>query len=588
MALLNAQDLRISFGTDLLLDDASCVIEAGDRIGLLGRNGAGKTTLLRILSGQLAPDAGSVRLDATARLAILPQDVPLQLGGSTHDIVAGGSNEKLEDWQREQKVGAMLTRMALDPTSDFGQLSAGMKRRVLLARALVAEPDLLLLDEPTNHLDLEAVLWLEQFLSRWSGTLVFVTHDRMFLRRMARRILEIDRGRLFDWTCDYENFLLRKESALADEERQNALFDKKLGEEEAWIRRGVKARRTRNEGRVRELERMRRERAARRSTVGSAKLSIDEGERSGKLVVRAQGLHFGYGERELLAGFSTRIQRGDKVGLLGPNGVGKTTLVRILLGQLQPRLGTVQLGTKLQVAYFDQLRRQLDDDATVQANLVAEYDTVGSTGRHVIGYLQDFLFTPERARTPVRYLSGGERNRLLLAKLFARPANMIVLDEPTNDLDIETLELLEQRLVQFEGSVIVVSHDREFLNNVVTSTIVFEPDGPKEYVGGYDDWMRQRGESSSPTPARADREKSAGKIAPANAKKPSFKQARELEALPARIEELERKLKELHTRMVQPEFYRQKDSQVAAATAQLSAVEAELKAAYARWLELEG
>ena len=593
MALLNIQELRITFGGDPLLEDASCAIQAGDRIGLLGRNGAGKTTFLRILGGERHPDGGMIRVEPQARLSMLPQDVPQDLSGRTHDIVAGGLDEKDEAWVREQKVETTLTRMKLDPDADFGQLSAGMKRRVLLARALVVEPDLLLLDEPTNHLDLDAVLWLEQFLGRWNGTLVFVTHDRTFLRRMSRRILEIDRGRLFDWSCNYDNFLARKEAALASEDRQNAQFDKKLSEEEAWIRRGIKARRTRNEGRVRALEKMRSERAARRAAVGEVKMSIDEGERSGKLVVRAKGIAFSYGERELLGGFSTTIMRGDKVGIIGPNGAGKTTLLRILLGKMQPSEGTVQLGSNLQVAYFDQLRQQLDDEATVQENLVKDYDTIGSAGRHIISYLQDFLFSPERARTPVRYLSGGERNRLLLAKLFARPANVIVLDEPTNDLDIETLELLEQRLVPFEGAVIVVSHDREFLNNVVTSTIAFEAAGLKEYVGGYDDWVRQSGGlanstlSASTTAKKADRAKQTAGDAVAKPKKRSFKERHELETLPGTIERLEGEIEELHARMSDPDFYRVQGREVAEVKTNLTSLEARLNAAYSRWAELE-
>ena len=524
--------------------------------------------------------------------------MPQELHGSTREIVAAGLDPRDEEWEREQKVETMLSRMELDPDAEFGQLSAGMKRRVLLARALACEPDLLLLDEPTNHLDLEAVLWLEGFLQRWNGTLVFVTHDRMFLRRMSRRILEIDRGRLFDWSCNYEQFLSRKESALAAEEQEHSLFDKKLAEEEAWIRRGIKARRTRNEGRVRELERMRRERAARRAAVGEAKMQIDEGERSGKLVAKVRELRFSYGERELLEGFSTRILRGDKVGLIGPNGAGKTTLLRILLGELEPQSGTVQLGTNLQVAYFDQLRQQLDDEASVQENLTKDYDTVGPSGRHVISYLQDFLFSPERARTPVRYLSGGERNRLLLAKLFVQPANVIVLDEPTNDLDIETLELLEQKLVPFEGAVIVVSHDREFLNNVVTSTIAFESAGPKEYFGGYDDWAKQSAEAPGAKSAKgggAEKRRAATQVGsgnatptPAKPRKLSYKEKKELAALPATIERLEMQIEAIHGLMAKPEFYQLQGNQVAEAKADLAAREAELAVAYARWEELEG
>ena len=384
--------------------------------------------------------------------------------------------------------------MQLAAEARFETLSSGMKRRVLLARALVSDPDLLLLDEPTNHLDLAAIEWLEDFLLRWKTTLIFVTHDRMFLRKLATRILEIDRGRLFDWSCDYDTFLSRKEAALAAEETQNALFDKKLAEEEVWIRTGIKARRTRNEGRVRALEKLRRIRSDRREASGKVQLAIQEGERSGMLVAEVDSVSFAYGERSIVRDFSTSIMRGDKVGIIGPNGAGKTTLLRILLGQLQPQAGSVRLGTNLQVAYFDQLRQQLNDEASVQDNVADGYDTVqiGGCSRHVIGYLRDFLFSPERARMPVKFLSGGERNRLLLAKLFTKPANVIVLDEPTNDLDTETLELLEERLVEFAGTVLLVSHDRTFLNNVVTSTIVFEEGGVREYFGGYDDWLRQR------------------------------------------------------------------------------------------------
>ena len=369
-----------------------------------------------------------------------------------------------------------------------------MKRRVLLAQSLVSSPDLLLLDEPTNHMDIAAITWLEDFLTRWNGTLVFVTHDRMFLRSVASRILEIDRGKLFDWSCDYDTFLQRKEAFLVAEEKQHALFDKRLAQEEAWIRQGIEARRTRNEGRVRALIKMRRERSHRQASYSKVKMRIEEGGRSGQLVADVKHVTFAYGDRPIVRQFSTTIMRGDKVGLMGPNGAGKTTLLRLILGQLPPQHGRVRLGTNLQIAYFDQLREQLIDDRTVQDNVSdgSESISIGGQSQHVIGYLQDFLFSPERARTPVRFLSGGERNRVLLAKLFAKPANLIVLDEPTNDLDTETVELLEERLVEYQGTVLLISHDREFLNNVVTSTIVFEAGGVKEYVGGYDDWLRQR------------------------------------------------------------------------------------------------
>jgi ABC transport system ATP-binding/permease protein len=477
---------------------------------------------------------------------------------------------------------------------EVSTLSAGMKRRVLLARSLVGEPDVLLLDEPTNHLDIDAISWLEDFLLRWKGTLLFVTHDRAFLRRLATRILEIDRGRLFDWSCDYDTFLVRKEAALAAEEKQNAQFDKKLAQEEAWLRQGIKARRTRNEGRVRALKEMREARSKRREKTGTAKLEIQSAQRSGALVANADEISFAYDEQEIVRDFSTTIMRGDKIGLIGPNGVGKSTLLRLLLGQLAPQSGTVRLGTNLEVAYFDQLREQLDVDATVQDNLGAggETLTIGGRSRHILGYLQDFLFSPERSRTAVRFLSGGERNRLLLARLFSKPANVIVLDEPTNDLDAETLELLEERLVEFEGTILLVSHDREFINNVVTSTIVFEADGVREYVGGYDDWVRQR--------PQAEVASSLGRQAVATEKLPTslnegtpgsrrlaYHEKRELESLPAKIEAIDAELAELHRVVAEPEFYKQPSIEIARTSAQLKELERQLTDAYRRWEELE-
>ncbi|MFN5757935.1 MAG: ATP-binding cassette domain-containing protein, partial [Planctomycetia bacterium] len=476
-----------------------------------------------------------------------------------------------------------------------------MKRRVLLARALVTGPDLLLLDEPTNHLDIDAVEWLEEFFRRWGGTLMFVTHDRMFLRSLATRILEIDRGRLFDWSCDYETFLVRKEAALAAEQKQNALFDKKLAEEEVWIRTGIKARRTRNEGRVRNLEEMRRARRDRPVAVGRVKLEIQEAERSGALVAAAEGVSFRRDDRPILADFSATVMRGDRIGIIGPNGAGKTTLLRILLGTLAPTAGTVRRGTNLQIAYFDQLREQLDDEATVAANVGDGYDTVqiGGVPRNIIGYLQDFLFTPERARTPVKFLSGGERTRVLLARLFAKPANLIVLDEPTNDLDAETLELLEERLAEFSGTVLLVSHDRAFLNNVVTSTIVFEPaaeaarkggGGPaslvKEYVGGYDDWLRQRGPVAARVEA-APAKRPASEPA-AKKRKLSFKEQQELAGLPGLIETLEREIAEVHAAMAKPDYYRQPGDVLAREQARLQEAERRLAEAFTRWESLDG
>lgn len=596
MPLVTINELKIGFRGPPLLDGVSCRIDAGQRIGLLGRNGSGKTTLLRILSGEVEPDGGEVAFAAGTRVSLLPQGVDRTTTGTISEVVHQGLRlqEHEAAWQAEQRVEQIISRMELPATARFESLSAGMKRRVLLARSLVAAPDLLLLDEPTNHLDIEAITWLEDFLLGWNATLIFVTHDRMFLRKLSNRILEIDRGRLFDWSCDYDTFLTRKEAALAAEEKQNALFDKRLAEEEAWIRQGIKARRTRNEGRVRALKAMRLERSQRRAVSSKVKLSIQEGQRSGTLVAQAEEVSFSYGERQIIGDFSTSVMRGDKIGIFGPNGAGKTTLLKLLLGQLAPQSGSVRLGTNLQVAYFDQLRDQLNEDLSVQENVGDGYDTLQIDGksRHVIGYLQDFLFSPERARMPVRYLSGGERNRVLLAKLFAKPANVIVLDEPTNDLDAETLELLEERLAQFEGTALVVSHDREFLNNVVTSTIVFESGGVKEYVGGYDDWLRQRTvappDASTATPARPANADQQPKPAAAEQKRRlTYKEKEELKTLPAKIEEIEVQLQQLHNDMAQPTFYQQPGERIAQEQARLKSLEAELAVVYERWEALE-
>ena len=596
MPLVTINELKIGFRGPPLLDGVSCRIDAGQRIGLLGRNGSGKTTLLRILSGEVEPDGGEVAFAAGTRVSLLPQGVDRTTTGTISEVVHQGLRlqEHEAAWQAEQRVEQIISRMELPATARFESLSAGMKRRVLLARSLVAAPDLLLLDEPTNHLDIEAITWLEDFLLGWNATLIFVTHDRMFLRKLSNRILEIDRGRLFDWSCDYDTFLTRKEAALAAEEKQNALFDKRLAEEEAWIRQGIKARRTRNEGRVRALKAMRLERSQRRAVSSKVKLSIQEGQRSGTLVAQAEEVSFSYGERQIIGDFSTSVMRGDKIGIFGPNGAGKTTLLKLLLGQLAPQSGSVRLGTNLQVAYFDQLRDQLNEELSVQENVGDGYDTLQIDGksRHVIGYLQDFLFSPERARMPVRYLSGGERNRVLLAKLFAKPANVIVLDEPTNDLDAETLELLEERLAQFEGTALVVSHDREFLNNVVTSTIVFESGGVKEYVGGYDDWLRQRTvappDASTATPARPANADQQPKPAAAEQKRRlTYKEKEELKTLPAKIEEIEVQLQQLHNDMAQPTFYQQPGERIAQEQARLKSLEAELAVVYERWEALE-
>jgi ATP-binding cassette subfamily F protein uup len=601
MPLVTIRNLSLRFRGPPLLDDVTCHIEAGQRIGLLGRNGAGKTSLMRLLAGTIQPDAGGVTFAPGATIALLQQEVPQDVAGAVHDIVAAGLPPTAaadHAWQREQAVAQILGRMSLDGAAAFESLSAGMKRRVLLARAVIAQPDLLLLDEPTNHLDIEAVEWLETFLGRWRGTLMFVTHDRTFLRRMADRILEIDRGRIFDWSCDYDTFLVRKEEALAAEEKQNALFDKKLAQEEVWIRTGIKARRTRNEGRVRALEAMRRQRGQRRDAVGRVQLEIQEAERSGALVAALDGVSFLRGTRPIIQDLSTTVMRGDRIGIIGPNGSGKTTLLRLMLGELAPATGTVRLGTNLRIAFFDQLRDQLDDEKTVADNVADGYETVqiGGQPRHVVGYLQDFLFTPDRTRTAVKFLSGGERNRVLLARLFAKPANLIVLDEPTNDLDAETLEMLEERLVEFAGTVLVVSHDRSFLDNVVTSTLVFEPAGGaaayrvKEYVGGYADWLRQRGPApASAAPVARPRATPAPPPERAAAKKKlSFKEQRELDSLPALIEALEAEIGGLHAAMAGPDYYRQPGELLARDQTRLGDLEGRLASAFARWEALEG
>jgi ATP-binding cassette subfamily F protein uup len=602
MPLVTLRDLSLRFRGPPLLDAVTCHVEAGQRIGLLGRNGAGKTSLLRLLAGVIEPDGGAVVYAPGARVALLQQDVPQDLAGPVREVVATGlpaGTDAESVWQREQAVEQMLGRMALDGAAAFESLSAGMKRRVLLARAVVGQPDLLLLDEPTNHLDIEAVEWLEAFLGRWRGTLMFVTHDRTFLRHMADRILEIDRGRIFDWSCDYDTFLVRKEEALAAEEKQNALFDKKLAQEEVWIRTGIKARRTRNEGRVRALEALRRERSERRDAVGRVKLEIQEADRSGALVAALDGVTFLRGPRAIIRELSTAVMRGDRIGIIGPNGSGKTTLLKLMLGELAPSAGSVRLGTNLRIAFFDQLRDCLDDEKTVADNVADGYETVQIDGqpRHVVGYLQDFLFTPDRTRTQVKFLSGGERNRVLLARLFAKPANLIVLDEPTNDLDAETLEMLEARLVEFSGTVLVVSHDRSFLDNVVSSTLVFEPADEsgayalKEYVGGYTDWQRQRLQATVDT-MPASRSQAVALTQPrpeqpAPKKKRSFKEQRELDSLPALIDTLETEIVALHSAMAVPDYFRQAGDVLARDQARLRDLEAQLAQAFTRWEALE-
>ncbi len=594
MAILELKELTLSLGGPSILQDINLRVEKGERICLLGRNGEGKTTLLRLLSGELKPDTGEVVCAKGARIGMLPQEVPMDLEGTVADVVAAGLAKYRPDeteWESNHLVEQTLTRADLDGNALFATLSTGNKRRTLLARALVIEPDILLLDEPTNHLDIDAIDWLEGELQRFSGVLFFVTHDRAFLRRLAQRILELDRGRIRDWTCDFATFLIRREEHLRTEKAQWAHFDRKLAEEEVWIRKGVRDRRTRNEGRVRDLQAMRKERSQRRQQQGDAKLRLQDVEKSGRLVLRTKNLGFAWGEQVMVENLNTMIMRGDKIGILGPNGSGKTTLLRIILGELPPSTGEVLSGTRLQIAYFDQQRVQLDESKTVLENISEGNDVVLFNGQsmHIVTYLENFLFTPDRARSPITQLSGGERNRLLLARLFTQPANLLVLDEPTNDLDLETLELLEELLLDFAGTLLVVSHDREFLDNVTTSTLALEGDGRVvETVGGYSDWARV---SKAAKAARQAAEKPAkvvkGKPKTTSAPKLTWKQGKELEALPLRIEEMETEQAGLHQEMADPKLYQEAPEKAKEIRDRLGKLEEELATCYARWEELD-
>jgi ATP-binding cassette subfamily F protein uup len=615
MPLLQASNLHHGYGDQPLLDGVDFSLEAGERVCLVGRNGSGKSTLLRILGGEAAPDEGEIRHSPELRIAALPQDIPQDLPGSVYDCVVRGIGKLsglISDWHRaalaaaedparldelqrwqdridaedawnlEARISATISRLGLPAEKPFAELSGGLKRRVLLGRALVADPDLLLLDEPTNHLDIDSIVWLENLLLDFRGTLVFITHDRSFLQRLATRIVELDRGFLTSWPGDYRRYLEARAAELETEARHNALFDKKLAREEAWIRQGIKARRTRNEGRVRALEKMREERARRRERVASVKINAQQAEISGKIVIEAESIGFAWDDRPIVDDFSCRIMRGEKIGILGPNGCGKSTLIQLLLGQLQPRSGRVITGTRLEVAYFDQQRETLDREKSVRDNLGAAGDqvTVNGRSRHIVGYLKDFLFSEKSIHMPVRALSGGERNRLLLARLFTRPFNLLVMDEPTNDLDIETLELLEEMLLDFSGTLLLVSHDREFIDNIVTGTLVFEAPGVvNEYVGGYRDWLRQRPEPES-APAKT-REK------PARARQKSPGNQRELRALPGKIEKLEAKIESLHAKLAAPDYYRQDADVIRADQRELQALESDLEVLYQRWETLE-
>lgn len=592
MSLISLLDVSLSYGGPPLVDAANLQIDEGERLCLLGRNGAGKSSLMKILAGELKPDRGDVFRQPGAHIARLQQEVPTDLSGTIRDITFSGlrpeDSAHEEEWEQEIRIEGLLKRMQLDPEAEFASLSGGLKRRALLAKALAGKPDLLLLDEPTNHLDIESILWLEEFFLAEKLTLCFVTHDRAFLRRLATRIVELDRGRLAGWACDYDTYLVRKQDVLEAEEKQQAAFDKKLAQEEEWIRRGVRAQRSRAQGRIHALMEMREERRARRARVGNATMALSEANRSGVKVIEAEKLSFAYpGGRTIVRDFDTLITRGDKIGLIGPNGAGKTTFIKLLLGQLQPTSGTLKHGTNLEVVYFDQLRAQIDDNKSVADNIANGNTTVTIEGRsrHVISYLQDFLFEPSRARSPARVLSGGERNRLLLARLFTKPANVLVLDEPTNDLDAETLELLENLLVEYQGTLLLVSHDREFLDNVVTSVFAFEGDGRiEEFVGGYGDWLRQRPGIKDTAP-RAALAKAQAKTA--KPKKLSSKERAELETLPAKIEALETEQAELAAKLADPSFYQREPGAAPELKARLAAIEAEHGSLFARWEELE-
>jgi ABC transport system ATP-binding/permease protein len=613
MPLLSMDRVSIAFGHLPLLDEVALQVEPRERVAVIGRNGTGKSTLLQIVSGELAADSGTVWRQPGLRIARLEQDVPLSADRSVFEVVAEGHTHHLdadEAWLKEHHVDVVLSRLALPADAIVDSLSGGWRRRVLLARALVGQPDLLLLDEPTNHLDIDAILWLEDFLASYAGAVMFVTHDRAFLQRLATRIVELDRGQLTSWPGDYATYLRRKEEAMVNEAAERTRFDKRLADEEIWLRQGIKARRTRNEGRVRALMAMRAERAARREQPGDVRMQVERADASGKLVFEAKGVSKSYpaidlatpakGSNRVIRDFSTRIMRGDRIGLIGPNGAGKTTLLRLLLGELQPDEGEVRHGANVQIAYYDQQREKLDPERTVFDTIGEGNDTVTANGRtrHVNAYLSDFLFSRQRASSPVKALSGGERNRLLLARLFTRPANVLVLDEPTNDLDLETLELLEEELVEWPGTLLLVSHDRAFLDNVVTSTIVFEGDGRvQEYVGGYQDWLRQRAaaprpaaESAAPrsrataTPVAVRKSDPAGQ---ALKKKLSYKERRELDALPARIEALEAEQRDLTMQIASDDFYKMPRLEIEARLARVDPLAQELAEAYARWHDLE-
>lgn len=609
MPLVTLRNISISFGADAILDQANLIIESNERIGLIGRNGAGKSTLLKLVNAEISPDEGEVVSRQGLKTGRLVQEVPHDLNLDIRSVIAQGDkqcgalltqfyahgaedealNTKLNQgdaWTLDRTVKTLCSKFDLSPQANFEQLSGGMKRRVLLARALVSDPDVLLLDEPTNHLDIDTIVWLENLLVGLNITLIIVSHDRSFIDKLCNRIIELDRGKLSSWPGNYQSYLYNKSKALVEEQRHSAKFDKKLAQEEVWIRQGIQARRTRNEGRVRTLKKMRDQRRQRRERQNTAKIDLNQAGKSGKIVIEAKNLHASFDDLPVIKDFSCRILRGDKIGIVGPNGCGKSTLIRLLTGELLPDEGSVRVGTRLEIAYLDQHRSAIRDDLSVQDNVSGNTEvTINGQSKHIMSYLQDFLFSPSRSRAPAAKLSGGERNRLMLAKLFTRPFNFLILDEPTNDLDYETLELLEQLLMDYAGTLILVSHDRTFLNNVVTSTIAFEGSGKvREYVGGYDDWLRQRQISSGSNKQNASN--TIVKSPPAG-KKLSYNLQRELDALPEEIAQLEAQIEALQQTMAGPQFYQQDPQQIAQLGKELKELQMQLERAFTRWEELE-
>lgn len=615
MSLISLNNVTVAFGADPILDQANLIIEPNERIGLIGRNGAGKSTLLKLIDGLIIPDDGELLRQQGTVVGRLVQEVPNDIDYEIRSVIALGdevrgkalsqyyleggdeadSNDEdllmlmaeIDSWSLDVQVKTLCSKFDLDPKAQFKELSGGMKRRVLMARALVKEPDILLLDEPTNHLDIETILWLETLLLSLNVTLIIISHDRSFIDKLSTRIIELDRGRITSYPGNFETYQVTKAKAIEDEEITNAKFDKRLAQEEVWIRKGIQARRTRNEGRVRALKKMREERSQRRERQGTASISLNQGGKSGKIVIEAENLHASFDGKTIIEDFSCNILRGDKVGIIGPNGCGKSTLIKILTGENQPQKGTIKIGTSLQVAYLDQHRSAIRDDLSVQDNVSGNNEiTINGQSKHIMGYLQDFLFSPARARAPAAKLSGGERNRLMLAKLFTQPFNFLVLDEPTNDLDYETLELLEQLLMDYTGTLLLVSHDRTFLDNVVTSTIAFEGNGKVyEYIGGYQDWLRQKRDDEKQVSdvKKVEREKSTPKP-----KKLSYNLQRELEQLPKKIDALEKQIEAATEEMSATDFYQQDANVIADKGSALKSLQDELDDCFARWEELEG